>query len=34
MTYAVVYPLAWIAISFFWGQRAFHRFVSGGIGKS
>lgn len=34
MIYAVVYPSAWILVSFFGGRRAFHRFVTGGIGKS
>ncbi len=34
MIYAVVYPSVWILASFFGGRRAFHRFVTGGIGKS
>ena len=34
MTYAVIYPSAWIFISFWWGRRAFHRFVTAGIGTS
>ena len=34
MTYAVLYPSAWILVSFLWGRRAFHRFVTGGIGQS
>ncbi len=34
MTYAVGYPSAWIFISFLWGRRTFHRFVTVGIGKS
>ncbi len=34
MVYAVLYPSAWILVSFLWGRKAFHRFVTGGIGKS
>lgn len=33
MVYAVLYPSAWILISFWKGLQAFHRFVAGGIGK-
>jgi fluoroquinolone transport system permease protein len=34
MIYAVLYPSAWILVSFSWGRRALRRFVTGGIGKS
>ena len=34
MIYAVLYPAAWILVSFWLGKRAFHRFVAGGVGKA
>ena len=34
LVYAVVYPSAWILASFFGGRRAFHKFITVGIGKS